>query len=59
MDAVPGSDEADKLEVLTTLVELFEEEHFPIDLLDPITAIKFRMACPSRTCQQDLPAGSG
>ncbi len=43
MDAVPGSDKADELEVLTTLVELFEEEHFPIDLPDPITAIKFRM----------------
>jgi len=43
MDAEPGSDEGDELEVLTTLVELFEEEYFPIDLPDPITAIKFRM----------------
>ncbi len=43
MDAEPGSDGGDELEVLTTLVELFEEEHFPMDLPDPITAIKFRM----------------
>ena len=43
MDAAPDSDEADELEVLTTLVELYEDEHYPIDLPDPITAIKFRM----------------
>jgi|TARA_R110001592_G_scaffold50319_14_gene155838 HTH-type transcriptional regulator/antitoxin HigA len=43
MDAEAGSDEADELEVLTTLVELFEDAHYPINLPDPITAIKFRM----------------
>ncbi len=43
MDAEPGSDEGDELDILTTLVELYEDEYFPIDLPDPITAIKFRM----------------
>ena len=43
MDAELGSDEGDELEVLATLVELFEEARFPIELPDPITAIKFRM----------------
>ncbi len=43
MDAEPGSDQGDELEVLTTLVELYEDERFPINLPDPITAIKFRM----------------
>ena len=42
-DAVPGSDEGDELEILGILVEKYEDEHFPIDLPDPIEAIKFRM----------------
>lgn len=33
----------DELEVLATLVEKYEAEHFPIDKPDPIEAIKFRM----------------
>lgn len=32
----------DELEALTTLVELYEDEHFPIDELDPLDLIKFR-----------------
>ncbi len=43
MDAAPGSPEADRLEVLSILVEKYEEEHYPIEMPDPITAIKFRM----------------
>jgi HTH-type transcriptional regulator / antitoxin HigA len=43
MDAEKGSPEADSLEVLATLVELYEEQHFPMDLPDPIEAIRFRM----------------
>jgi HTH-type transcriptional regulator / antitoxin HigA len=35
--------DGDRLDVLTTLVESYEEEHFPIDLPDPIDAIKFRL----------------
>lgn len=43
MDAQAGTPELDELEVLATLVELYEEKHYPIDLPDPIEAIKFRM----------------
>ena len=37
------SDEMNELDVLSVLVEKYEEEHFPIDAPDPIEAIKFRM----------------
>ena len=36
----PDGDEA---EVLSILIEKFEEEHYPIGMPDPIEAIKFRM----------------
>src|SRR5215212_7866561 len=35
--------EGDELEILTILIEKYENEHFPIDFPDPIEAIKFRM----------------
>jgi HTH-type transcriptional regulator/antitoxin HigA len=38
-----GSSEYDELGVLATLVEAYEREHFPVDLPDPIEAIKFRL----------------
>lgn len=41
-DAVPGTDEGDEVESLSILVEKYENEHYPIDLPDPIEAIKFR-----------------
>jgi HTH-type transcriptional regulator / antitoxin HigA len=43
MDAAPGSPEEEELELFSMLIENYEEEHFPIDLPDPIEAIKFRM----------------
>lgn len=42
-DARAGSREGDELEVLSILIEKYENEQFPIDLPDPIEAIKFRM----------------
>ncbi|MBD0788087.1 DNA-binding protein [Vibrio sp. Y2-5] len=42
-DAEPNTPEGDELEVLATLVEAFEEAHYPIDVPDPIEAIRFRM----------------
>jgi HTH-type transcriptional regulator/antitoxin HigA len=38
-----GTVRGDRLEVLTTLVEAYEQAHFPIDAPDPIDAIKFRL----------------
>lgn len=42
-DPEPNTPDGDRLEVLATLVERYEAEHFPFDLPDPIEAIKFRM----------------
>jgi len=41
--AAEGTAEGDRLEVLTTLVEAYEDAHFPMDLPDPIEAIRFRL----------------
>jgi HTH-type transcriptional regulator/antitoxin HigA len=41
--AEEGSADGDRLEILATLVESYEENHFPMDLPDPIEAIKFRL----------------
>lgn len=43
MDAEAGSPEADELSVLAELVETYETKHFPIGLLTPVEAIRFRM----------------
>jgi len=43
MDAKSGTAEMDELELLTALVEMYEERHFPISPPDPVDAIKFRM----------------
>jgi len=43
MDSTPGSDDFDKLEVLSMLIENYEATHYSIDTPDPIEAIKFRM----------------
>ncbi len=42
-DAEINTPESDELEVLSILIEKYENEHFPIGLPDPIEAIKFRM----------------
>lgn len=41
--AQPGSAEADEMEVLVTLVEAYENKHYPIHVTDPVEAIKFHM----------------
>ena len=43
MDARPGSAEGDELELLSALIEIYEEQHAPILPPDPIEAIRFRM----------------
>ena len=42
-DAKPSTNEGDELEILGILIEKYETENFPIELPDPIEAIKFRM----------------
>lgn len=43
MLAEPDSPEGETLDVLVTLVEAYEAKHFPMDLPDPVEAIKFEM----------------
>lgn len=43
MTAEAGSPEGERLDVLVTLVEAYERRHFPLELPDPVEAIKFRM----------------
>lgn len=42
-DARPGTDAADRLEVLSILVEAYEREHHPVLPPSPIDAILFRL----------------
>ncbi|MDO9613605.1 MAG: transcriptional regulator [Bacteroidota bacterium] len=42
-DAEPGTKEGDELDLLSLLIDNYEKNHYPIDLPDPIEAIKFRM----------------
>jgi HTH-type transcriptional regulator/antitoxin HigA len=52
-DAKPGTLAGDELEILTMLIEKYEDEHVQIDYPDPIEAIKFRMEQMGYT-QNDL-----
>jgi len=51
--AQDGTPEADEMEILVTLIEAYEHKHFPIDDVDPVEAIKFRMEQQGLT-QKDL-----
>ncbi|MEI8053876.1 MAG: helix-turn-helix domain-containing protein [Bacteroidota bacterium] len=52
-NAKPNSSKGDELELLSLLIEKYEQEKFPIDMPDPIDAIKFRMEQMGYT-QNDL-----
>lgn len=52
----PGTPDGDRFEVLLTLVEAYEARHFPIDLPDPVEAIKFRMEQAGLTAKDLVPA---
>jgi HTH-type transcriptional regulator/antitoxin HigA len=41
--APAGSEQADDRDVLVTLIEAYEQKHYPIGPADPVEAIKFRM----------------
>ena len=58
MHARRGRPEGDRLDVLVTLVEAYEREHFPMDLPDPVEAIKFVMEQQGLTVK-DLEAAIG
>ena len=43
MRAKPDTPAGDRLDVLVTLVEAYETKHYPMELPDPVEAIKFTM----------------
>lgn len=43
MTAAADTPEGEKLDVLVTLVEAYERRYYPLDLPDPVEAIKFEM----------------
>jgi len=53
MDAEPGTSKGDQLDILVTLVEAYEAQHWRVDPPDPIKAIKLRMQQRGLT-RQDL-----
>jgi HTH-type transcriptional regulator/antitoxin HigA len=55
MDAEPNTPEGDELELLVTLIELYEDKKYPIDIPDPVEAIKFRMEQMSLNQQALVP----
>ncbi len=52
-DSKKGSKNGDELELLSLLIDNYEKEKYPIDMPDPIEAIKFRMEQLGYT-QKDL-----
>ena len=55
MVAEADTPEGDRLDVLVTLVEAYEREHYPIDFPDPVEAIKFRMEQQGLTVEDLVP----
>lgn len=51
MTAAPDTPEGEKLDVMVTLIEAYEAKHFPMDLPDPVEAIKFEMERNSLTAR--------
>lgn len=43
MGAEPETPEGDRLDILVTLVEAWEERHYPLDLPDAVDAIRYHM----------------
>jgi HTH-type transcriptional regulator / antitoxin HigA len=48
-----GTSKGDRLDVLATLIDAYEAEHYPMDPPDPVEAIKFRMESQGLT-RKDL-----
>ena len=55
MMAEADTPDGDRLDVLVTLVEAYEREHYPMDFPDPVEAIKFRMEQQGLTVDDLVP----
>lgn len=49
----PGSRDGDRFEVLLTLLEAYEDKHYPVPEVDPVEMLKYLMELRGRT-QADL-----
>lgn len=58
MSAAPGTREGDRLDVLTTLVQAYEMQHYPIEAPDPVSLIEHLMEARGLT-QRDLEPALG
>ena len=59
MDADPGTEKGERLDLLATLVEAYETRAYPVDLPDPIEAILFMMEQKGLSRQDLEPAIGG
>lgn len=57
-NANPGTPDGDRVDVLVTLIEAYEAEHFPIPAPDPIAAINFMLEQKGMT-RRDLESAIG
>ena len=55
MAAERDTPEGERLDVLVTLVEAYESKHYPLDLPDPVEAIRFRMEQKGMTPKDLVP----
>jgi HTH-type transcriptional regulator/antitoxin HigA len=55
MNAKRNSPEGDRLDVLATLIEAYEARNFPLDLPDPVEAIKYVMEQRNLTVKDLVP----
>lgn len=58
-DADPGTPDGDRVDVLVTLIEAYEERNFPIAAPDPIAAIEFMLEQKGLTRRDLEPAIGG
>jgi HTH-type transcriptional regulator/antitoxin HigA len=60
-DAKPNTPDGDYLDVLSTLVEKYEDEHYPIEAPDPVEALRYFMESRglSRIDLEEYIGGSG
>jgi len=54
-EAEPGTPDGDEAELLTALIIMYEEQYYPMDLPNPVDAIKFRMEQQGLTAEDLVP----
>jgi HTH-type transcriptional regulator / antitoxin HigA len=59
MAARSGTRDGERLDVLVTLIEAYERRHFPMELPDPIEAIRFSMEQKGLTAKEKWPQEIG